>query len=80
MAGITLAHAEAQLAIWIAADQAVSGGQSINHDTGAGRRQFTLADAGEIRRNIDYWNDWCQRLSPGASGRTGLDAVGVVFE
>lgn len=80
MAGITLVQAEAQLAFWIAADQAVAGGQSITNETSAGRRQFTLADAAEIRRNIDYWNGWCQRLSPGSSGRAGIEAVGVIFE
>jgi hypothetical protein len=80
VAGITLVLAEAQLAFWIAADQAVAGGQSVSHDSGGGRRQLTLADAGEIRRNIDYWNGWCQRLAPGESGRAGIEAVGVIFE
>jgi hypothetical protein len=80
VAGITLTTAEAQLAYWIAADQDVAGGQSVSHDSGGSRRQFTLADAGEIRRNIDYWNGWCQRLAPGDSGRTGIEAVGVLFE
>lgn len=80
MAGITLEIAEAKLAFWIGVDEAVGGGQSIEVDTGAGRRKFSLADADVIRKNIDYWNSWCQRLAVGSSGRTGLEAVGVLFE
>jgi hypothetical protein len=80
MAGITLAIAEAKLAYWISVDEAVGGGQSIKHRSSAGDREFTLADADVIRKNIDYWNGWCQRLAPNASGRTGIEAVGVIFE
>ena len=61
MAGITLAQAEAQLAIWLAADAAVATGQSYSH----GNRNLTRANAKEIRDNITYWNKQVQRLTRG---------------
>lgn len=64
MAGITLAQAEAALAGWIAADAALQTGQSVRHENG---RTLTRADAGEIRQNIDYWNNKCQQLSESVS-------------
>lgn len=39
---------------------------------------MTAADGETIRKNIDYWNGWCVRLSPRANGRTGIPAVGVI--
>jgi len=59
MAGITLAQAEAQLALWIAADTAVATGQSYS----VGGRQLTRADAREIRENIIFWDSQVRRLS-----------------
>lgn len=79
MAGITLAHAEAQLSAWLAADQALAGGaQSVRVNTGGIDRQVTVADAAEIRNNIDYWNTWCQRLSPRGNGRSGISVTGII--
>jgi len=59
MAGITLAQAEAQLALWIAADTAVATGQSYS----VGGRQLTRADAREIRETIIFWDSQVRRLS-----------------
>ena len=59
MAGITLAQAEAQLALWIAADTAVATGQSYS----VGGRELTRADAAEIRNNIIFWDSQVRRLS-----------------
>ena len=74
MAGITLAQAEAQLALWLAADAAVASGQSY----AMGEKSLTLANAGEIRKNIDYWASWVNSLSQtGASTRTGPVVKGV---
>lgn len=78
MAGLALEHAEAQLILWLAADAAVSSNQSYTVDTGGSKRTLTRADAAEVRRNIDYWDGWCRKLSPGVSGRTGIQAMGVV--
>ena len=60
MAGLTLAQAEAQLTLWIAASTAVSKGQSY---TVPGGQTFTRADARTIRENIDYWDKKCQQLA-----------------
>lgn len=68
MAGITLAHAEAQLSTWLAADAAVATKQSYS----IAGRSLTLVDAQEIRKNIDYWQGWVERLSAKATGRGRL--------
>lgn len=74
MAGITLAQAQAQLALWLAADAAVASGQSY----AMGEKSLTLANAGEIRKNIDYWASWVNSMSQtGASTRTGPVVRGV---
>ena len=65
MAGLDLATAQAHLDQWIAADLAVATVQSYT----IGGRSLTRANAAEIRKNIDYWNRWVQRLSAG-SGMT----------
>jgi hypothetical protein len=66
MAGITLAQAEAQLAMWLAADAAVSSGQSYSYDNSS----LTRADSRQIRENIEYWDHKVRSLSA-ASSRTG---------
>lgn len=70
MPAITKAQAEAQLASWLAADTAVSQGQSYEHE-GA---KLTRADAQQIRTNIKYWNSEVQRLSRG-----GIRIMGATF-
>jgi hypothetical protein len=61
MAGITLAQAEAQLALWINADTKVAQGQAYT----IGERTLTRANAREIRANIDYWEAKVNRISRG---------------
>lgn len=61
MAGITLQQAQANLDAWIAADIAVASAQEYRIKD----RYLTRADAGEIRRNIEYWNQQVKRLSAG---------------
>lgn len=61
MAGLTLETAQTHLDTWIAADMAVAGGQAYT----IGGRSLTRANVAEIRKNIDYWNSWVQRLSRG---------------
>jgi hypothetical protein len=49
MAGITLVHAEAQLALWLAASTAVASGQEYEIETaGSGRRRLRRADLNAI--------------------------------
>lgn len=70
MAGITLAIATARLDIWLAADAAVAGGQSYQVASGGGdQRMLTRANAAEIRKNIDYWQNWVNKLTRAAAGR-----------
>jgi hypothetical protein len=64
MAGITLAQAETALANWIAADAAVSGGQSYS----IGSRQLTRVNAGEIRDSIEFWESKVNQLSKSNKG------------
>ena len=64
MAGISLAQAQAKLDAWMAADDAVAGGQSYS----IGGRSLTRANAAEIRNNIDYWERRVIRLTQGSGG------------
>jgi len=68
MAGITLAQAQAQLDVWIAASTAVASGQEYEIDTGNGRRKLRRADADSIQKQIVFWDGWVKRLS--TSNRT----------
>lgn len=65
MAGITQAQAQAQLDAWLAASTAAANNQSYK----IADRQLTRADAGEIRRNIEYWTQQVSLLSSRALGR-----------
>jgi hypothetical protein len=76
MAGITLADAQAQLAIWLAASSAIAAKQSYQIDTNGTRRQLTLVDAAEVRSNIVYWDAKVKELTPvGAGGRRRIRYV-----
>lgn len=67
MAGITLAQAEAQLAIWLAADSKVASGQEYSLNG----RSLRRSDAKEIRANIDFWDAKVRQLDNlAASGGT----------
>jgi Family of unknown function (DUF6148) len=69
MAGITLAHAEAQLAIWLAASTAVATGQEYEIETtGSGRRRLRRADAKAIQDNITFWDQKVKDLTPSTTG------------
>lgn len=68
MAGITLAQAQAQLDVWLAADAAVASNQSYR----VNERQFTKADAQQIRENIQFWDGKVQQLTHGRNPRIRL--------
>lgn len=59
MAGITLAQAEAQLALYLAAEAAVLAKQSYS----IAGRSLTYADLAEIQAGIKTWDTRCQQLS-----------------
>jgi len=61
MAGITKQQAEAKLALWMAADDAVAKGQSIS----VAGRSLTSADADVINENIQFWDAKIRKLSRG---------------
>lgn len=60
MSGITLVQAQANLDKWVATDLGVADRQSYK----VGDRWFTAVDAGEIRRNIQFWAAKVQELDP----------------
>jgi uncharacterized membrane protein len=64
VAGITLTQAEAQLAVWLAADTAVASGQAYS----IAGRALTRANAREIRENIEYWDQKVADLTHTAEG------------
>lgn len=66
MAGITLEQAQAQLNAWLAASLAVSQGQSYEI---AGRR-LVRADAAEVMRSVQYWQQQVSLLARAVSGRS----------
>lgn len=68
MAGITVAQAQARLDAWLDADAAVSGNQSYTING----RVLTRANAAEIRKNIDYWDDKVKTLSARSGGRGSI--------
>ena len=61
LAGITLEQAEAKLAKWMEADDAVADGQSYSIEG----RALTRADAQTIRDNISYWQSQVERKTRG---------------
>lgn len=65
MAGITLAQAEAQLTLYLAAETNVLAGQSYEI---AGRR-LTRANLAEIQLGINTWDARVKQLSIRATGR-----------
>lgn len=61
MAVVTLAQANAQLALYIEAEQKVLLGQSYS----IGDRALTRADLREIREGLKYWNKQVANLTAG---------------
>lgn len=62
--GLTLAVAQAHLDEWVAADSAVSSGQSYSIDG----RSLTRANVADIRDQITYWNNQVNSLTAKAAG------------
>lgn len=70
MAGITLAHAEEQLTVYLACSLAIASGQEYS----IGDRRMVRADLPEVRETIKFWNSQVNRLS---GGRTGMRVRGI---
>lgn len=76
MAGITLAEAEAQLALWIAASSALATSQSYTITSGDSSRSVTRADLSKVQEQIKYWDAWVKRLTPRTRKRTRYAVIG----
>jgi len=64
MSTITLAEAQSQLTAWLAASQAIATGQEY----WISGRRMKRADAGEVRRQINYWSSMVTALTNNAAG------------
>mgnify|MGYP000918864432 CR=1 FL=1 len=71
MAGITLAQAEAKLAVYLAAEDKILLGQRVEIDG----QSLTRADLERVQAGIDVWNKRVQDLSAQASGRSRARTV-----
>ena len=69
MPAITLAQAEAQLALYLDAEAKVLTGQSYEIDINGNRRRLTRANLGEIRAGVETWNARVMQLTSRAAGR-----------
>lgn len=65
MAGITLAQAEAQLALYLAAEQKILTGQKVEIDGQA----LTRANLDGVQKGIELWNSRVRTLSAASQGR-----------
>ena len=74
MSEITLAQAEEHLAQWLKADLQVSKGQSFKIDG----QEFTRADADQIRKNIEYWEQKVVKLRTAGGGIRVRNAIADV--
>lgn len=70
MAGITLADAEAKLALWMAAEERLAVSQSYSIDVDGSRRELTRADLREVAARISFWDGKVAQLRRRASGRS----------
>lgn len=66
---LTLATAQTQLDLWIAADSAVAQGQSYS----IGARSLSRANAAEITNKINYWSNLVEKFT-----RDGIQVRRVV--
>lgn len=76
MAGITLAQAEAKLALWLAALDKVSEGQSYSISEGSGSRSLTRANLKDIQEQIEFWDGLVKKLSRGGIRVRGVAPLG----
>lgn len=73
MAGITLEIAEAHLALWLDLDAKLAARPDQQYTVQG--RTYTIADRGEIRANIEFWDRMCKRLARGGPRVRGAVAL-----
>lgn len=71
MGEVTLEHAKHMVHIWLAAEEAVSTGQSYK----IGTRSLTRANLSEIADRITYWENRVAAIENGSRGRRVYRAV-----
>lgn len=64
MPGITLAQAEAKLALWLEAEDRIASGQSYT----IGERTLQRADLDAVRKSITFWDGQVKALSNSGAG------------
>jgi hypothetical protein len=69
-AGITLEQAQAMLALWLTAEEALATSQSYTISTDGSSRTLTRADLSEVAKRLDYWNGKVQQFTRSAAGRS----------
>jgi hypothetical protein len=72
VAAITLAQAEAKLALWMEAEEKVASGQSYQ----IGARALRRADLNMIAERITYWESKVEQLTA-SGGRSGVRVRGM---
>lgn len=73
MAGITLAEAEAKLALWLQVEEDIAlNGQS----TAILGREFRSADLSAVQKNVEIWNNRVKQLAANTGG-TGIRVRGI---
>jgi len=72
MPGLTAVQAQQQLDNWLRANLAVSQGQSYTIATESGSRTLTRANAGEILKQIEFWDKQLKRLARGGIRMRGV--------
>jgi hypothetical protein len=75
MAGITLEQAEAKLAQYLAAEEAVLTGQSYRIQTAGGERELRRANLAEIQAGIELWDCRAKALGATATGGSRLRTI-----
>lgn len=65
MFGISLKHAQAQLELWLKANEAVAQGQSYTIASESSSRTLTRVNAQEILKQIQFWDAQVKRLHRG---------------
>lgn len=71
MAGITLAQAEAKLALYLSLDDALG----INAEVTIDGTTYKRHQLKEIRDAIGYWNSWVVKLARGTGGMTVREVI-----
>jgi hypothetical protein len=71
MAGITLEIAETKLASYLAAEEAILLGQSVERNG----KKLTMADLGSVQAGVALWNSRVAKLSRENGGNATVEII-----